>query len=40
MYPNEAGFLLFMNDVDGKAIPDDPMDGMDPKSDSYKLPKP
>ncbi len=31
MCPNEAGFLLFINSVEGKAIPEEPMDGMDPK---------
>jgi hypothetical protein len=36
----EAGFLLFMNDDEGKAIPDEPNDDMEPKSLSYKLPKP
>ncbi len=40
MCPKEAGFLLLMNDVDGKAIPDEPMDEIEPKSESYKLPKP
>jgi hypothetical protein len=40
MYPKEAGLRLLINLLDGKAIPDDPMEEIEPKSESYKLPKP
>jgi hypothetical protein len=36
----EAGLRLLINWSEGKAIPEEPIAGIEPKSESYKLPKP
>jgi hypothetical protein len=38
--PKEAGFRLLIELDEGNAIPEDPMEALDPKSESYKLPSP
>lgn len=40
MNPKEAGFKLLINRFEGRAIPEEPIPGIEPKSESYKLPKP